>query len=833
MYKTKERLVEDFCKLLTANYGYSENQLGLDVNMGRGAVADIAIWKSKEEKEKRSLPDVCVLVNVKSEHIDIEEDDYFSKFKLASFQNIVFFVACNLKEKKVFFIDKKARPLKIEKINDFPQASDLVDEKKLIKFIMSSRNYSKEQFLKVLNKCHNIIRNMDKLSPEAAFDEISKVLFIKIEYEKKNNGNLTFSNNVFLDEESKYSGENSYISYLFDEIKSKYLADQLFDPTEPVRLKRETFLSVLEELGSIDLKDSSEDIKGIAFESYLGKTFRGELGQFFTPRTIVDFMVEVLDIKEGETVCDPCCGSGGFLIKAFDTVQKQIDVDVQNKIRKALDNHSIESPSAKIMIERLLEECNKNKYGSRYYKLCHDYFFGVDANARMARTSKMNMIMHGDGHVGVYLHDGLFNVGRVFENSFDVILINPPFGARVEKITKIALDDVPTEEEKRIYKSMFGEEYLKKVFIPIKQYAESQTSSGEKGTYLLDLFKLESNTTEILFIERCLNLLKPGGRAGIVLPEGILDNAVHQKVREFVERRAKIINITSIPSDVFVASGASIKPSILFIQKLKDGEILGDYDLTLSTVKDAGITSNGLPSKGNELGIVAQEILDFKADRNINNLILTKIVKKSSMKNWSVKQNSQFSHIKFNPAFKIVKLKEVLTRSNNFVKIEPDKIYSRIKVKLFNRGLTKRDELLGKKIGTKRQTRVKTGDFIISKIDGKSGAFGIVDKDLNNSIVTPDFLVYIVNEEKVFPPFLLLLLQNEKILESFSTNSSGTTGRQRLSREVFEETHIGLPSLNEQKEMTKKILETELKIAHLEDTLENLKNEFLNKTVAQ
>ena len=141
--------------------------------------------------------------------------------------------------------------------------------------------------------------------------------------------------------------------------------------------------------------------------------------------------------------------------------------------------------------------------------------------------------------------------------------------------------------------------------------------------------------------------------------------------------------------------------------------------------------------------------------------------------------------------------------------------------------------MLGKKIGTKRQTRVKTGDFIISKIDGKSGAFGIVDKDLNNSIVTPDFLVYIVNEEKVFPPFLLLLLQNEKILESFSTNSSGTTGRQRLSREVFEETHIGLPSLNEQKEMTKKILETELKIAHLEDTLENLKNEFLNKTVAQ
>lgn len=78
-------------------------------------------------------------------------------------------------------------------------------------------------------------------------------------------------------------------------------------------------------------------------------------------------------------------------------------------------------------------ELDKKHIGSRYYKLCHQYIYGVDANIRMARTSKMNMIMHGDGHLGVYCHDGLFNVGGVEDGKFDVILINPPFGLRIAR----------------------------------------------------------------------------------------------------------------------------------------------------------------------------------------------------------------------------------------------------------------------------------------------------------------------------------------------------------------------------------------------------------------
>ena len=182
----------------------------------------------------------------------------------------------------------------------------------------------------------------------------------------------------------------------------------------------------------------------------------------------------------------------------------------------------------------------------------------------MARTAKMNMIMHGDGHGGVHHHDGLLNVNGIFENRFDVILTNPPFGARVEKDLKISEADKFTDEAKiEEYKEQYGKEEYEK--------ALSQVNDNV-GKSLLSLYKIDSSLTEVLFIERCLNLLKPGGRMGIVLPEGVLNNTNLQKARDFVEGKAKILLIVSIPQDVFIASGATVKPSLLFFKKFTEEE---------------------------------------------------------------------------------------------------------------------------------------------------------------------------------------------------------------------------------------------------------------------
>ena len=346
----------------------------------------------------------------------------------------------------------------------------------------------------------------------------------------------------------------------------------------------------VKELEKYNLSATSDDVKGIAFEQFLGTTFRGELGQFFTPRTIVDFMVEVLDPQEGETICDPTCGSGGFLIKAFEYVRDKIEKDVEQykkDLKAKLFNEEYEKLSEKEQLEvnekysdyikkltidisvpnksyHNQSEAEKNRRISRLSSSC---IYGTDANPRMARTSKMNMIMHGDGHGGVHHHDGLINVNGIFENRFDVILTNPPFGARIEKDYRLSDTDKFYDDEKiQEYKKRYGEDCIKQI--------NELNDSIDKKQKVLDRFKLGkvSGLTEVLFMERCLNLLKPGGRMGIVLPEGVLNNSNLQKVRDFFESRAKILLITSIPQDVFIASGATIKPSLLFFKKFTKEE---------------------------------------------------------------------------------------------------------------------------------------------------------------------------------------------------------------------------------------------------------------------
>lgn len=827
---SKQQLADAFFQRLVDSYGYLPEQMEFNVAVSPTSVADIAIWRSPDDKKSGLAPDIYVLVACKTEHIKIKAEDYFEQYKQAVLNDMAFYVAHNLKETKVFYIDRNARPLKIERISDFPTASDIVSDQNLTSFVNKVRGYSKDKFLKTLTRCHNIIRNVDKLSPEAAFDEISKILFIKMLYERDAKEELVYSKDKFIKDELSYNGEIDYIQHLFNEVKETYSTDGLFDSEDKIRIRRESFLLILEELSSVELYDTSDDIKGIAFELFLGKTFRGELGQFFTPRTIVNYMVEVLNVKEGDKVCDPCCGSGGFLIKAFEHVQNQIDQDIHKQITILMDNQSLSDSEKQYKINTLLSECDKTKEGSRYHKLCHDYFFGVDANARMARTSKMNMIMHGDGHVGVYLHDGLINIGGVYDNNFDVILINPPFGAHVEKDMRITSSDIPTDREKALYEELFGSEYISKVYTPIKEYAQEIGKDKKIGKRILELYQINNNSTEILFIERCINLLKPGKRAGIVLPEGVLDNPALDRVRRFVESRAKILNITSIPADVFLSSGANIKPSLVFIEKFKDGEIPEkDYLLSVTKVNDAGISSTGLPSNNEELPIAAKEVVSWLSGEVLSNMIYTKIVNRSDLSSWSVKPIFDTTSINYNPLYKRVRIGNVVSLNKDIICVEPNIEYTRLTVKLFNKGIQERDTVIGALIGTKRQTRVKGGQFIISKIDGKSAAFGIVDSSLEGAIVTPDFLVYDIDKTQILPEYLELVLTNDAILNQFSNSSSGTTGRRRLSQKVFENTLIALPSIDEQRNLLAEILEIRKTQKSLDEQMQKNIEYFNNK----
>lgn len=584
----EERVRQEYICRLVNHYGFDLSQMAQEIQVnnslrGQGkARADIVIWKSISEKNDETS--AAIVVECKAEHITIREEDYFQGYNYAAWAGADFFVTTNLKETRVFKVVKGKLPKGLEEIVDIPKAEDLTNAKKIKELLSQTKAFTREEFSKLLFKCHNIIRNNDKLSPEAAFDEISKVLFIKIRYERDNTGTQIFSKEEFKKLREAYDKTKSkqslpFYQQLFECTKEDYVKDDLFEPNDTIKIKEASFEAIVKELEVYNLSRTADDIKGIAFENFLGKTFRGELGQFFTPRTIVDFMVALLDPEEGEIICDPCCGSGGFLIKAFEYVREKIENDIQKakeQIKTQLYDENYESLSEKKRIEVdecinqyftiLNQELDTAKDGSRLKHLSHDCIFGTDANPRMARTAKMNMIMHGDGHGGVHHHDGLLNVNGIFENRFDVILTNPPFGSRVEKSLKITEADRFTDEDKiKYYTERYGEEYTK---------ALEQVNNNIKKS-VIDLYDSGkfSSLTEVLFIERCLRLLKPGGRLGIVLPEGVLNNTNLQSVRELFEGMAKIILITSIPQEVFMASGATVKPSLMFFKKFTAEEV--------------------------------------------------------------------------------------------------------------------------------------------------------------------------------------------------------------------------------------------------------------------
>ena len=190
---SKQQLADAFFQRLVDSYGYLPEQMEFNVAVSPTSVADIAIWRSPDDKKSGLAPDIYVLVACKAEHIKIKAEDYFEQYKQAVLNDMAFYVAHNLKETKVFYIDRNARPLKIERISDFPTALDIVSDQNLALFVNKVRGYSKDKFLKTLTRCHNIIRNVDKLSPEAAFDEISKILFIKMLYERDAKDELVYS----------------------------------------------------------------------------------------------------------------------------------------------------------------------------------------------------------------------------------------------------------------------------------------------------------------------------------------------------------------------------------------------------------------------------------------------------------------------------------------------------------------------------------------------------------------------------------------------------------------------------------------------------------------
>lgn len=261
-------------------------------------------------------------------------------------------------------------------------------------------------------------------------------------------------------------------------------------------------------------------------------------------------MVDLLDPQEGELVCDPAAGSGGFLIRAFEHVRKRISDDVQaqkDKARAEIEAKGLKEDEEVRRIDEAFAKLNReldpeqSEPPSRIRGLARECIFGTDAEPRAARTAKMNMIMHGDGHGGIHYHDGLVDINGVFAERFNVVLTNPPFGQNVGEDQKFGSTEETRVPNDGAYlkrcRDRYGEAWE-------ASHQETLKLAGDKKP-ILEAYEIgegkPNRPTELLFLERCIQLLQPGGRWASSYPTGT--SIIRRSLGSGAGQKARLVSL--------------------------------------------------------------------------------------------------------------------------------------------------------------------------------------------------------------------------------------------------------------------------------------------------
>ena len=384
-------------------------------------------------------------------------------------------------------------------------------------------------------QAHEALWAGGQLNPSEAFDELDKLIFCKIWDERmprRMGEPYDFQIITVPKEDEKNEAKRRQIENdnLYKRVMALYEEGRKKDKEvfrDNIRLTPEKIRTVVGYLESVNIGETDLDSKGRAFETFMGSFFRGNFGQYFTPREIVKFIVDVLPIEHDSKVLDTSCGSGGFLLYALNKVR--------NKASELYPNYSKDV-----------------RQYDRWFKYWHDFaeknLYGIEISEQISRAAKMNMIIHDDGHTNVITSDGLVSDETIITKTnnqgfkygtFDFIITNPPFGSTVRQSEQAYL---------KTYQLGKNEEDWVAVATPPQNIRDGQS-------------------TEVLFIEQDYKFLKEGGFLAIVLPDGILTNSSMQYVRTQIEDWFRIVAVVSMPQTAFMANGAGVKSSVLFLKK--------------------------------------------------------------------------------------------------------------------------------------------------------------------------------------------------------------------------------------------------------------------------
>ena len=555
--QTKRRLqnpeefvqAETYLKLIY-EYNYPATNISVNESVQIGSEtreADILVYNDSHNK-------ILIVVECKEENINerqfqIAVDQAYS-YAHASAARYVW-VTSGIKDE--YFEITNISPVARISISDIPKRDGEVKRFKYIKGVNEPPKGTQSELIQKFKSAHDALWGGGALAPTTAFDELDKLIFCKIWDERWRDNDPKSKGQPFNFQIIHYPEDqqnNKAKVELEKRIRDLYEHGRKKDPEvfkDDIKLDKHKIYTVVQYLQDINLSKTDLDAKGLAFQSFMGEFFRGDFGQFFTPKPIVEFIVTAIGVNKDWKILDTSCGSGGFLLHALKAVR-----DDANEI--------------------FSDEIGSASWRDYWHVFAEKHLFGIEINEQISRVAKMNMIIHDDGHTNIITNDGLKN-NRTLEienrnlnfqdGTFDLIMTNPPFGSTIKA------DEVGYYKEYELFEKNLG-------FTEIKDRIADDNNKNKWRA---------SQSTEVLFLERCYKYLnEENGYLAIVVPDGILTNSSSQYVRDWLIEKFRILSVVSLPQHTFAHVKAGVKSSILFLKK-HPKKLTQKFEQTLSDVK--------------------------------------------------------------------------------------------------------------------------------------------------------------------------------------------------------------------------------------------------------
>mgnify|MGYP000899713303 CR=1 FL=1 len=580
----QEQVRQNFERTLVEEYNYSISDIDLDYK--------IKIWDGDKHKPKKvplvvyhsGKKEVYILIQIASPKANpTDKSGGTSELEQWLVDTDTAEFACWTNGIESLFFQKKKSKFDSDvfPVNDFPRKGEdassiyTTDRRRL-------RVATGNNLLYAFNRCHNYIHANQGGSKEQIFWEFLKILFAKIE-DETHGGRPRFAIRSSEDRNTK-DGQKEVkdrIETLFKEVKERPEYKGLFESqASGILFNPETVSYIVSQLEKYDFIHSSVDVKGVAYETIVGPTLEGTKGEFFTPRNVVKMIVKMLNPSPGARIYDPACGTGGFIVIAFNYITEKLR---QKHKTTWIDPNKPTNEEEKKLFDDV-HEAGKN-------------IFGTDFNSNLVKAAQMNMIMNNDGRGGLFSINSLRNPeewtkevkAKIQLGSMDFVMANPPFGAKI----KIDSRDI------------------------LEQYELAHSwSKTEDGKWVMESNVRNAMEPEVLFVERCIKFLKPGtGQCGIVLPDSILSNPGYAFLRYWILMNCQILASIDLPVETFLPRTGT-QTSVLILRRKSDQEKLMEsmsgkmieYDIFMANVKKVGKDRRGsIVFKKDDIG---REIVD-------------------------------------------------------------------------------------------------------------------------------------------------------------------------------------------------------------------------------